>query len=343
VTIVDLRNTLVVAAASLSLAALPLAAQTAPAAAAPKPAAKAAASSKPYTPPKTPWGDPDLQGLWPGSVNIPLLRPASFGDRDKLTEKEFQERDASEKKRVENGHWIEYYPASYQASLVVDPKNGRLPPMTAEAEKRNREMRDGLGPPSLGGVEKRSDSWLDFDLWGRCITKGLIGSMLPGNLYNKGNQIIQAPGVVVIRNEMVHESRIIPVAGPGQKEIPHVGSGVRTYMGDGRGHWEGNTLVVTTTNFMKDIGMNGLAQALLTDQLKITERFTRISAHELSYDAVIDDPGTWTRPWTMHVPFREDPEYTLYEYACHEANYGMSDILKGARETEKAAAAKTSK
>jgi hypothetical protein len=215
--------------------------------------------------------------------------------------------------------------------------------MTAEAEKRNREMRDGLGPPSLGGVDKRADSWEDFDLWGRCITKGLVGSMLPGNLYNKGNQIIQAPGYVVIRNEMVHESRIIPVVAAGKAERPHVGSGVRTYMGDGRGHWEGNTLVVETTNFKKDIGMNGINQALLTDRLKIVERFTRTSPTELSYDATIDDPGTWARPWSMHVPFRADPEYTLYEYACHEANYGMSDILKGFRQTEKAAAAKQGK
>ena len=298
---------------------------------APPSAAKPPAKiSKPFSPPKTAWGEPDLQGLWPGSVNIPLQRPVSMGERAVLTEKEFADRDAAERKRVEQGHWIEYYPASYQASLVVDPKNGRLPPMTPEAEKRNREMRDGLGVPSLGGVEKRADSWEDFDLWGRCITKGLIGSMLPGNLYNKGNQIVQAPGLVVIRNEMVHETRIIPLDGR-----PHVGPGVRTYMGDGRGHWEGNTLVVETTNFRKDIGMNGIGQALLTDKLHIVERFTRTAADELSYDAIVEDPGTWTRPWTMHVPYRMDPEYTLYEYACHEANYGLLDILKGARETEK--------
>jgi len=307
----------------------------------PKPtaAAKPATSIKTYAPPKTPWGDPDLQGLWPGSVNIPLQRPASMGTRATLTEKEFQDRDAAERTRVENGHWIEYYPASYQASLVVDPPDGRLPPMIPEAEKRNREMRDGMGPPSLGGVDRRADSWEDFDLWGRCITKGLVGSMLPGNLYNKGNQIVQAPGLVVIRNEMVHETRIVPIDRPGDKR-PHVGQGIRTYMGDGRGHWEGNTLVVETTNFKKDIGMNGINQALLTDRLRIVERFTRTSPNELSYDATIEDPGTWARPWTMHVPFRADPEYTLYEYACHEANYGLSDILKGFRETERKAAAK---
>ena len=333
-----MRPRFLAALLSSTLAAvLPFAAQTPTAGPAAKPATKPAAT-KSYTPPKTPWGDPDLQGLWPGSVNIPLQRPASMGTRATLTEKEFQDRDSSERKRVENGHWIEYYPASYQASLIVDPPDGRLPPMTPEAEKRNREMRDGLGPPSLGGVDRRADSWEDFDLWGRCITKGLIGSMLPGNLYNKGNQILQAPGLFVIRNEMVHETRIIPIDKPGEKH-PHVGQGIRTYMGDGRGHWEGNTLVVETTNFKKDIGMNGINQSLLTEQLRIVERFTRTSPTELSYDAIVEDPGTWTRPWTMHVPFTSDPEYTLYEYACHEANYGMSDILKGFRETERKAAA----
>ena len=282
-----------------------------------------------YVPPKTPWGEPDLQGLWPGSVNIPLQRPENMGERDTLTDQELKARDTASKQRVATGTWIEYYPASTQASLVVDPKNGRLPPMTPEAEARNKAVRGGLGPPTLSSPEQRADSVEDFDLWGRCITKGLIGSMLPGNLYNKGNRIIQSPGVFVIQNEMVHETRIIPTDGS-----PHRGSNIRTYMGDGRGHWEGNTMVVETTNFVKDIAMNGINFALLTDKLKIVERFTRIAPDKLSYDATVEDPGTWARPWTMHVTFPLDPNYELFEYACHEANYGMADILKGARMEE---------
>jgi hypothetical protein len=293
---------------------------------APPSAPKAKTAAKPFTPPKTPWGDPDLQGLWPGSLNIPLQRPESFGERNTLTDEEFKARNEAEKKRVDNGHWIEYYPAVRQVSLIVDPKNGRVPPLTPEAQKRMKEMRDGLGPPTLAGVEKRADSWEDFDLWGRCITKGLFGSMLPGNLYNKGNQIIQAPGYVVIRNEMVHEARVIPLDGRA-----HVGQGVRTYMGDGRGHWEGNTLVVETTNFKNNLGMNNLNFAHTTDAMKITERITRVAADELSYDLTLDDPKTFTRPFTLHIPFKLDNEYTVYEYACHEANYGLFDILKGAR------------
>ena len=284
---------------------------------------------KQYTPAKTPWGEPDLQGNWPGSINVPLQRPENMGERAVLTEAEKKARDTAGKQRATTGTWIEYYPATEQASLVVDPKNGRLPPMIPEAERRNKAVRGGLGPPTLSSPEQRAESVEDFDLWGRCITKGLVGSMLPGNLYNKGNRIIQAPGIFVIQNEMVHETRIIPTDGR-----PHRGKDIRTYMGDGRGHWEGNTMVVETTNFVKDIAMNGINFALLTDQLRIVERFTRTAHDKLSYDATIEDPGTWARPWTMHVDYPLDPSYELFEYACHEANYGMADILKGARKEE---------
>jgi hypothetical protein len=158
--------------------------------------------------------------------------------------------------------------------------------------------------------------------------------MLPGNLYNKGNRIVQAPGYFIIQNEMVHETRVIPLDGR-----PHVGSGYRSWMGDGRGHWEGNTMVVETTNFRGGIGMNGVNFAMLTDQLKITERFTLSGPEELIYVATVEDPGTWPRPWTMSVPYPRDNTYQPYEYACHESNYGLSNILKGARADERAKAA----
>jgi hypothetical protein len=285
------------------------------------------AQTKGYKPPRTPWGDPDLQGHWPGSVNIPLQRPASMGTRSTLTEQEFAARDAAERKRVADGHWIEYYPASHQASLVVDPPDGRIPPMTPEATKRNKEVRDGLGPPSLGGVEQRADSWEDFDLWGRCITKGLIGSMLPGNLYNKGNQILQVPGYFVIRNEMVHETRVIPLDGR-----PHAGSGVRMYMGDGRGHWEGDTLVVDTSNYKPRAFMS-----ISSGKLHVTERFTRTGPEMLRYEITIDDPDVWTKPWSLMIPLRRS-SLPVYEYACHEGNEGLAGILAGARAQEAAAA-----
>jgi hypothetical protein len=306
--------------------------------------AKSGTPTRPYVVPKTPWGDPDIQGLWPGAIDVPVQRAANLGDRNTLTEEEYQQRLSQKEKKIEAdaaedkaplnfgppSYWVEYYKPGKQASLVVDPPNGRIPALTPEATKRIREMRGGLGPPTLASVEKVANSYEDFNLWDRCITRGLIGSMMPGNLYNKGNQIVQAPGYVVIRNEMVHEARVIPIDKEGAKR-PHVGSNIKTYMGDGRGHWEGNTLVIETTNFTDKTDVNNTPHS---QRLKLIEKFTRVSADELDYDVTIDDPETWTKPWTMHIPYPADPTYVIYEYACHEANYGLINILAGARAKE---------
>jgi hypothetical protein len=187
-----------------------------------------------------------------------------------------------------------------------------------------KALNDGRGPgnhfPSV------VDSWTDFDIYSRCITRGAVSSMLP-TLYNFGNQIVQAPGYVVIRNEMIHETRVIPLDGR-----PHVGKDIVLYMGDSRGHFDGDTLVVETTNLKDQPGAGG---GLFSDAAKLTERFKRISQNELSYDLTINDPKTWTKPWTIHMPYKEDPHYTIYEYACHEGNYMMLDALTGARDLEK--------
>ncbi len=333
-----------IAAAMLSLAAMPLAAQTSPVAA--KPASTgtsgASKSAKPYTPPKTPWGDPDLQGEWPAYANIPMQRPLSAEEKASLSPEELAKREEQYKKTEEAdnaefagsnstssinppSYWVEHGKPNAQASLVVDPPNGRIPPLTPEGQNRLKELRGGLGPGSH--FPSVVNSWEDFDIYSRCITRGMLSSMLP-TLYNFGNQIVQAPGYVVIRSEMIHESRVIPLDGR-----PHPGPNVRTYMGDSRGHWEGNTLVVETTNFNGKIGIGGSGPT--TDQLKITERFTRVAPDQLSYDATISDPGTWTRPWSIHMPYKLDPSYVIYEYACHEGNYMMLNALKGAREREK--------
>jgi len=224
------------------------------------------------------------------------------------------------------GYWVEHGKPNAQASLVVDPPDGRIPPLTPEGQQRLKELRGGLGPGSH--FPTVVNSWEDFDIYSRCISRGMLSSMLP-TLYNFGNQIVQGPGYVVIRSEMIHESRVIPLDGR-----PHVGQGVRTYIGDSRGHWEGNTLVVETTNFNGKIGIGGSGPT--TDALTIVERFKRIAPDELTYDATISDPGTWTRPWTIHMPYKLDPHYVVYEYACHEGNYMMLNALKGAREREKA-------
>jgi hypothetical protein len=334
----------------------------------------ALASAQTWTPPKTPWGDPDLQGVWPGTalLGVPMERPQQFGTRAYLTEQEFAEREAFAKKQTEidtaqyvsrdplvgrggafvkcsddpercaNGvrigppnYWDERGTPNRRTSLIMDPPDGRIPPLTPEARKLAAERAAARSArPCSGTPAGCHDSWEDESLWDRCITRGTVGSIVP-NTYNQGNQIVQAPGQVVLRNEMIHESRIIAVDGR-----PHLPKGIRTWMGDSRGHWEGNTLVVETTNFMdKTI----VGQTPASENLRLVERFTRTSGDTLEYQMTIDDPETWTKPWTIAFPLKSEPDYVLYEYACHEGNYYMYNALKGARADEKAVAARGAK
>jgi hypothetical protein len=176
----------------------------------------------------------------------------------------------------------------------------------------------------------------DFGPYDRCISRGLLASMFPSG-YSNGNQIVQAPGFVVIRHEMIHEARIIPLDGRA-----HVSPSIRGYMGDSRGRWEGDTLVVDTTNFNGRFGArrNG-SDIPLSDALHVVERFTRTDPETLLYEVTVDDPKTWTGPWTVAYPLKQDFEYGLLEYACHEGNhYAMTNMLSGARAAERAANAK---
>jgi hypothetical protein len=320
---------------ALIVIAVPLAAQSA------KPAAKAAGAAKSYTAPKTSWGDPDLQGQWPATANIPMQRPANLGDRATLTPEELKQRQAQAAQAAEGdseefvssdtavsinppGYWVERGKPHPQASLVVDPPNGRIPALTPEGQAYAKSLRNGQGPGSH--FPDKVDTYEDFDFYSRCITRGLVSSMLP-TLYNFGNEIVQAPGVVVIRNEMIHETRVIPLDGR-----PHVGKGLQTYIGDSRGHWDGDTLVVETTNLNNKTGTGG---GYFSDAAVLTEKFRRIAKDELTYDLTVNDPKTWTQPFTIHMPYKEDPNYVVYEYACHEGNYMMIDALTGARALEK--------
>ena len=334
-------------------------------------AALAPAQTKTWTQPKTPWGDPDIQGIWPGTamVGAPLERDKSLGTRAYLTEDEFAKREERAKTQAavdneetvsdltkcdpgrgglgntpttcKNGvsigpplYWDDRGKPSKQASLVMDPPDGRIPPLTPEAQKMaaERQAARRVRPcaATAGGCH---DSWEDESLWDRCITRGTVGSIVP-NTYNQGNQIIQTPGYVVLRNEMIHETRIIPV-----DARPHIPAAIRTWVGDSRGHWEGNTLVVETTNFMDK---TVVGQTPASEDLRLVERFTRVSADTLNYSVTINDPKTWTKPWTISFPLKSEPDYGLYEYACHEGNYYMYNALKGAR-TEEAKAAKNGK
>jgi len=297
-----------------------------------------------WTVPKTSWGDPDLQGLWPAtdSIGIPMQRPAQFGTRSVLTDEEFADREKRAQRTAEAdkqefanpeapvginppAYWLERGKPSRQASLVVDPPDGRIPPLTAKAQQWQDER------TAYRKTHPPNESWTDQSYYDRCISRGVMGSILPV-IYNNGNQILQAPGLVIIRYEMIHETRIIPLDGR-----PHVAGGVRSYMGDPRGHWEGNTLVVETTNFLggtNGIGLNGNGVPHSAN-MRLVERFTRINANTIDYKATIDDPETWTKPWTLEFPLNRDPKFELIEYACHEGNYAMIGILKGGREAEK--------
>jgi hypothetical protein len=301
--------------------------------------------------PKTPWGDPDLQGMWPGNMGVPMQRPASFGTRTTLTDAEFAQKEAQAKKQAEAdnestatsdsratigppSYWVERGTPSRQTSLIVDPPDGRLPPLTEEEKKLRKEARGGKGFP--GEWRDQADSYDDLNIYYRCITRGVLGSMIPV-VYNNGNEILQAPGLVIIRNEMIHEARVIPIDRDGHS---HLSPKIRQYMGDPRGHWEGNTLVIESTNFTdKDaIGSNGAGYpgdpGHHSADLKLTERLMRVDANTLNYQATIDDPKTWTKPWTILITLKRNDHYQLLEYGCHEGNIALGDILSGARATE---------
>lgn len=295
-----------------------------------------------WTPSHTPDGQPDLEGIWNNSTITPLQRPRDLAGKEFFTEQEAAEyqrkmladldtdrRDPNPEADV-NRSYNELFRerggvvATLRTSLIVDPPDGRIPPLTESARKRETARaadRRKRGP---------ADSWTDRNLAERCITRG--APKLPGG-YNNNFQIYQPPGYVVIFNEMIHETRIVPLDGR-----PHAGKEIRLWLGDSRGHWEGDTLVIDTTNFNdKIVGNNFNCCGASGENLHVVERLTRVSADRIDYRYTVDDPSTYTRPWTAEVPMIKS-DGPIYEYACHEGNYALVDILKGAREQEKAAA-----
>jgi len=338
------KITLAAVIASLGMTTL-LAAQTPKAPAAAK---KPAAATKAYVAPKTPWGDPDLQGTWTSDdyINTPVSRNAQFGERLYATPEEIAAREQNIKNAEERNlqefapanaatnvnppsHWIETarHPAA-QTSLVVDPPNGQMPATLPEARARRTGAGAGGGNQIYNGPE-------DFSWYIRCVSRGPAGSILPV-IYGNGSQIVQGPGYVAILQEMVHEARIIPIGGS-----PHSSATMLTYMGDSRGHWEGNTLVVETTNFLPNrtgIGLNG-GGVPLSETARLVERFTRTAANQIKYELMVDDKRTYEKPFTISFPITQEPGYQNFEYACHEGNYAMFNSLSGSRALEKAAAA----
>ena len=314
--------------------------------------ASLAPATKKWEPAKTPWGDPDLQGTWTSDdcIGTPLNRPEKLGEKLYLTEEDLAQREKQLTRQRDNdkqefvaadqrvgtgppSHWGERArrPCK-QTSLIVDPPNGRMPELVPEAKARPIPEGAGVNNP-------KADSWQDFSYYIRCISRGVTGSIFPV-IYGNGQQIVQAPGYVTILEEMVHEARVIPLDGR-----PHAGANIRSYMGDPRGHWEGSTLVVETTNFLGNrtgIGGNG-GGTPTSDALKLIERYTPASPNEMRYEVTIDDPKTFTQPFQVAFPLTQEPGYQNFEYACHEGNYAMFDSLSGARAKEKEQAAAAAK
>jgi hypothetical protein len=294
---------------------------------------------KGWTPPRTAWGDPEIAGVFTNSdeSGIPFERPAQFEGRrvEDVTPAELADIVRQRQQQtVERAptlsefpgatsplHWFENYnAANSRAWLVSDPPDGKVPPVTAEGQARAAARalaRSAHGP---------ADSWEDRSYYDRCITRGIPGSMMPA-IYGNSYQIHQGPGYVAIRYEMVNETRLIPLDGR-----PHLGDTIRRYLGDARGHWDGNTLVVETTNFTDKTAYRGSSEFL-----KMTERFTPIAPDTVEWSVTFDDPHTWARPWTFAMNLtKADNSQQPFEYACHEGNYGLKNILTAARAEEQA-------
>jgi hypothetical protein len=282
---------------------------------------------------RTPWGDPDLQGSFANGDEYatPLERPDTFAGRrlEDIKGQELADVRRAELQQVidllpggrvrgPDGWWVQNLTLGKggQAWLVVDPPDGKIPALTPEARLRaqaaGRVRSSFLGGP-FDGPE-------DLGLLDRCITRGVPGSMIPV-MYGNNYQIVQVPGYVVITYEIIHETRIITVDGR-----PHLGRNIRQHMGDARGHWDGDSLVVETTNFTAAAAYRGANPTTL----RVIERFTRVSADRIDWTATIDDPSTWTRPWTFGMPLTSDP-HGVFAFECHEGNYGLRNILSAAR------------
>jgi len=305
---------------------------------APRAAAKKAAVADKRTPPRTPWGKPDLRGIWDFATITPMERPSELAGKEVLSEEEAGafEKQALERRnadrrdggaeadvgRAYNQFWWDYGTkviGTKRTSLIVDPPDGKIPPLTPEGKKRT-EANTAVRTRAAHGPEDRN-------LWERCILASNAGPPMSPSAYNNNVQFFQTPETVVIFNEMINDARIVPLDGR-----PHLPPNIRQWRGDSRGRWEGNTLVVETTNFRDETNFRGASKSL-----HVVERFTRVDADTLLYEFTVNDPATWTRPWSAAFPMTKT-EGPIYEYACHEGNYGMVNILTGARADDKAAA-----
>jgi hypothetical protein len=293
----------------------------------------AAVTDSDWTAPRTSWGDPSFEGVWSSDDmrGIPLARPEQFGTRDTLTDEEFRQRasqaEAGMSRAVNTETFLrnEWGIRTFgYSSLVVDPPNGRIPEMTPAARAR-AGSRDrgtfGAGP---------FNSFADFTLYDRCITRGVLGSTLPV-IYGNGMRITQSPGYFMISYEMIHDTRVVPI-----DDMPPLDEAIRQWVGSSRGHWEGNTLIVESSNYTDEtsVGTNGNG-VRHSKQFRLTERFTRVDPQMIEYIATVNDPGAYTAPFTIRMMITQQPNYQTYEYSCHEGNGAVGHSLSGERAFER--------
>jgi hypothetical protein len=298
-------------------------------------------AAEPYSPKLTEWGDPDLRGVWPLDhlAFLPLQRPSVFRDREFLTEEEYQARQqrigqalgateaAAKAGRMAAGFFSEGSGAGRRTSMIVDPPDGLLPEVTLEGRRRAAAARSLL-------KDDQSFNWVDdFDTWPRCITVGFPAAMLP-HTNNNGLRIFQSPGYVVIDLELIHDARIIPI-GEGERWP----AGVTSWMGDSRGRWEGQTLVIETTNIRPGatpinnttLGAPTDNSIPMSEKARVVERLTMTGPDSILYEMTYDDPVIWTAPFTVRLDWRRDETYPMFEYACHEGNAVIRDNILGWR------------
>ena len=306
--------------------------------------------------PRTPWGDPDLQGMWPiDHINgTPLQRPPEFGERRFLTDEEYAEREqrlAELNARYDNeiannemnmGHWVEMGAPNRLTSLVYEPADGRLPALTDAGERKSATMTSTWSEIPFDSID-------DFNALDRCITRGMPASMFPF-MYNSGIEILQAPGYVIVRLELIHETRIVPLDGgsPASGSSAFVGSSASgealaldeggallQWMGISRGRFDGDTLVIETTNFNGETPMiivgPGAKPIPTSPAMRIVERLTRVAPDTIDYEIEVEDPVMLTRPWKAAFPWKLNPDYRFFEYACHEGNNIIRDMINTTR------------
>ena len=286
-------------------------------------------SAASWAPLRTAWGTPDLQGVWDYRTATPLERPDEFEGREFLSNEEvalYEHRaatradgrppdDPRSAPSVHAPEWLDYgktVVSTRRTSLITVPRDGRIPPPSEAGQRRASARR----------TARQADSHQDRSLWERCITRGLPNGMMPAG-YNNNVQLLQTPDTVVVFNEMIHDARIVPL-----DRRPHIDDAIRQWRGDSRAWWDGDTLVLETTNFSGQAEFRGSG-----GNLHLVERFTRSGPDALTYEFTVTDPTTWTSPWTVTFPLTRALE-PVYEYACHEGNHGLLNILTAARSTE---------